>query len=72
MEYYKKNIVPGDTAKLCHSYSYKSMTRDTVVAYSGFSRALKIASVVNWSQLLATNPEVPGSILGTRRFSENY
>jgi hypothetical protein len=29
-----------------------------------------IASVISWSELLATDPEVPGSILGITRFSE--
>jgi hypothetical protein len=28
------------------------------------------ASVVYWSEFLATDPEVPGSILGPTRFSE--
>jgi hypothetical protein len=28
------------------------------------------ASVVKWSEFLATDPEVPGSILGPTRFSE--
>jgi hypothetical protein len=30
----------------------------------------KTASVVYWSEFLATDPEVPGSIPGTTRFSE--
>jgi hypothetical protein len=29
------------------------------------------ASVVYWSELLATDPEFPGSIPGATRFSEN-
>jgi hypothetical protein len=31
---------------------------------------LETASVVSWSEFLATGPEVPGSIPGTTRFSE--
>jgi hypothetical protein len=30
----------------------------------------RTASVVQWPELLATDPEVPGSILGAARFSE--
>jgi hypothetical protein len=30
----------------------------------------KSASVVWWSEVLATVPEIPGSILGSTRFSE--
>jgi hypothetical protein len=32
--------------------------------------ALGIASVDQWSEILATDSEVPGSILGPTRFSE--
>jgi hypothetical protein len=31
---------------------------------------LMTASVILWSEFLATDPEVPGSILGATRFSE--
>jgi hypothetical protein len=31
-----------------------------------------IASVVFWSEFMATNPEVPGSITGSTIFSEKY
>jgi hypothetical protein len=30
------------------------------------------ASVIWWSEFLATDPEVPGSFLGAIRFSEKY
>jgi hypothetical protein len=33
-------------------------------------RSLLAASVVWWSEFLATDPEVPGSIPGSTRFSE--
>jgi hypothetical protein len=37
-----------------------------IVAY------LRTASVVWWSEFLATDPEVPGSIPGPTRFSEKW
>jgi hypothetical protein len=32
--------------------------------------SIKLASVVWWSEFLATDPEVPGSIPGISKFSE--
>jgi hypothetical protein len=41
-----------------------------VFVYSIFSVALVIYSVVWWSEFLAANPEVRGSIPGATKFSE--
>jgi hypothetical protein len=38
--------------------------------YIKYARMWDTASVVQWSEFLATEPEVPGSIPGASRFSE--
>jgi hypothetical protein len=42
------------------------------VTFTDFGRLLSslTASVVYWPEFMAANPEVPGSIPGTTRFSE--
>jgi hypothetical protein len=37
---------------------------------SDFIQVILTASVVEWSEFLATDPEVPGSVHGATRFSE--
>jgi hypothetical protein len=40
------------------------------VSFSPFQNMQGIALVIQWSEFLATDPEVPGSIPGATRFSE--
>jgi hypothetical protein len=56
-------IVVGYHCYLLHAKSYQ-------ISFSGGYVYIQTAPVVYWSDFLAADPEVPGSIPGAARFSE--
>jgi hypothetical protein len=63
-------IEPGTSASVAMKSDQQTTEAVAMETYGECGHYLGTASVIKWSEFLAANPEVPGSIPGDTRFSE--